>query len=620
MSKMRAMDIVMMEHQEPQLVHRPDLRNTSDIILRRKLEAPNHIAFHTQRAADGDESGRYQDITMTEFSDTVDRIALSLIGAGLEVGQSCIVMASTSYEWALAEWAIWRAGGVVVPVYETSPKKIFDHIKNELGVKIAFISDSIVERLSLDENNYPDTLIISIEKIETFAADAVVEKNLEFLSARAQNRDDVASIVYTSGTTGEPRGTQILHRNFIDLILNVQAAWSDVLNDQGRTVIFLPLAHVLARGLQMICMWAGMRITYMSDPRKLIASLPELRPTFLVAVPRIFQKIIEATRQQAQDKHIGHLWVRAEQNARLWGELAEEADLNNTTVTALASWKQRIEHTIFDRLFYARIRKLLGGSMEFILSGAAPLSRDISLIFRGFGLPIMEGYGLTETTAPLAGNRPGRIRSGSVGELIPGTTVRIAQDGSILVKGVGVSPGYLDPRATAQSYQDGFFNTGDIGELRDGFLYITGRAKDMLVTAGGKTVAPAQWESLVEAHPLIEHAIMVGDNEPYLSALLILDKQNLCDNTKEVLAGIDLQQDLEVYMEVTHPSIIRELEKVVAHANSSVSRAEGVKIIRVLLADLNQDSGLITPTMKIKRGRALAYFRPVIESIYRDKD
>ncbi|USR78715.1 AMP-dependent synthetase/ligase [Arcanobacterium pinnipediorum] len=612
----------MIEHNEPQRVYRPDLCYTYDIVAQRRAQAPDHVAFHVSEYDSSNRNGSvdYRDITMTEFSTVVDRIALSLIQSGLNVGQPCIIMASTSYEWALAEWGIWRAGGVVVPVYETSPVEILAHIVKELDVQIAFVSDAIVDKLMLEQGNLSKIHIVSIEKISEFAAQCVTERDVAMLDSRARDREDVASIVYTSGTTGQPRGSRILHRNFIDLVLNVQAAWSDVLNDRGRTVIFLPLAHVLARGLQMICMWAGMRITYMADPRNLIAALPAIQPTFIVAVPRVFHKILEATRHKAQAKYLGPLWSRAERHACNWGALAEEADLKNIPLSTLASLPQRLEHVIFDRLFFNRIRHLLGGCMEFILSGAAPLDRNISLMFRGFGLPVMEGYGLTETTAPLSGNRPGRIRSGSVGELIPGTTVRIAEDGSILVKGIGVSPGYIDSQATDEAYKDGFFNTGDLGEIRDGYLYITGRAKDMLVTAGGKTIAPAKWEALVEAHPWIEHAVMVGDNMPYVAALLVLDKQNLAENFKDILSVIPQTSQPKDYRIVTDERIVTELHKVVELANKHVSRADGVKRFQALLADLDQESGLITPTLKIKRGKVLEYFSEIVQAIYRRKN
>ncbi|WP_216378053.1 AMP-dependent synthetase/ligase [Arcanobacterium phocae] len=608
----------MIEHSEPQQVHRPDLRDTIDIVHERRLKAPSHIAFRVCTEDQETVAGgtRYRDICITDFCSTIDAIATRLVASGFQAGECAAIMAPTSYQWALAEWAIWRAGGIVVPIYETSPFSTLEHICHELSITRVFISNKLQltlrdEILSLDGVEF-----IPIDTIETNYRSSEGATDEKLLDSRHRKRDDVASVVYTSGTTGKPQGTRILHRNFIDLILNVQAAWRDVLNDSGRTVIFLPLAHVLARGLQMICIWAGMRITYMSDPRALIPALPELQPTFLVAVPRVFQKILDATRSKAREKHMIWLWNRAERTALAWGKRAEASDFAGTDFVESVPLKLRLEHKLFDILFYSKVRDILGGSMEFILSGAAPLNRDVSLMFRGFGLPVMEGYGLTETTAPLAGNRPGRIRSGSVGELIPGTTVRIAEDGSILVKGIGVAPGYLDPRTTASAYLDGFFNTGDIGELKDSYLYITGRAKDMLVTAGGKTISPARWESLVTAHPLIEYAIMIADDRPYPTALLILDNEasaRWASANNQRFPRVSLGQ----WSEVASEELRNNLKRIVHDANSHVSRAESVKDFRIISMKMSEDEGLVTPTMKIKRAYATKLFSQLIDNMYR---
>lgn len=599
------------EFSTPVAVERPDLPWSVALIRERARLAPKHIAFHVPATR----TAPARNYTLPEFLGLASRVAIGLRERGFQPGDAAAIMAATSFDWALAEWSTWIAGGVVVPIYETSPAATADTIITATKARVLFADADRAPLLTDLELDF-GVVTFTDSWIYDFAPEPTAEE-LRTLETITRSRDDVASIVFTSGTTGEPHGTKVLHRNFVDLVLNVQYAWKSILNEDGSTVIFLPLAHVLARGLQMICMWAGMRVTYMSQPAQLIKSLPALQPTFLVVVPRVAEKIVAAVRSNAESKHLGKLWNQAERTAEEWGCLNEEADRLSTPINQLASFGLRARHALFDRLFYKRIRSLLGGKLEFMLAGAAPLAPSYSLIFRGFGLPIMEGYGLTETTAPMSGNRPGAIRSGTVGQLVPGTSVRIADDGEILVRGIGVTPGYIDDGHTASAFTDGYFHTGDLGTLSDdGFLTVTGRAKDVLITAGGKNVYPARWEAKVEEDPLVSHAMIVGDRQPYLSAIVVLERSEI-ESWFEA-EGIDMPEIPENLgaLELKQPQIMERLKELMASANETVSRAEAVKKIRAVVVDLPTEAALLTPTLKLKKKEAIARFEQIVADLY----
>ena len=599
------------EFSTPIAKQRPDLPWSVALIRERARLAPDHVAFHVP-ASDGSPA---RDYTLPQFLALASRVAVGLRERGFRPGDAAAIMAATCFDWALAEWATWIAGGVVVPIYETSPAATAASIVATTNARVLFADADRAPSLGDIEVDF-GVVTFTSGWVNNFAPEPTANQ-LRELGGITRTRDDVASIVFTSGTTGEPHGTKVLHRNFVDLVLNVHFAWQSVLNENGSTVIFLPLAHVLARGLQMICMWAGMRVTHMSKPAQLIKALPELKPTFLVIVPRVAEKVVAAVRSAAEAKHLGKLWNSAERTAEQWGRLSEEADRLGVSINALASVALRAKHALYDRLFYQRIHSLLGGRLEFMLAGAAPLAPFHSLVFRGFGLPIMEGYGLTETTAPMSGNRPGAIRSGTVGQLVPGTSVRIANDGEILVRGIGVSPGYIDDEQTASAFTDGYFHTGDIGTLSDdGFLTITGRAKDILITAGGKNVYPARWEAKVEEDPLVAHAMIVGDRQPYLSAIVVLDRSEI--ESWFAAEGIDMPEIPANIgtLELKQPQIMERLKKLVASANESVSRAEAVKKIRAVVVDLPTEAALLTPTLKLKKKEAIARFEQIVADLY----
>ncbi|MDO5721430.1 MAG: long-chain fatty acid--CoA ligase [Actinomycetaceae bacterium] len=601
----RPQSAVASEYTVEQAVIRPDLHHVLDLLNERARLAPNHPAF--------DVDGRY--VTLPHFLKSTQIVAEHLRKIGLQPGANAIVMGATSYQWALAEWGIWQAGAVVVPVYDSSPLATVADIVSRTQAQTIICADDKVEILQGLGQLPPLVTFSQITDMEAAVSVAEEEDSFESTPIKVnwEGDDCPASIVFTSGTTGTSQAAVITHRNFIDLVLNVHAGWDTVLNDQGRTLIFLPLAHVLARGLQMICLASGMRVSYLSDPKQVVATLEAVEPTFLVVVPRVITKILTAIGPKADKAGVGWLWKQAYSCAVEWGQWREDADAGRA---GAASRSLQLRKAFFDRLFYAKIRKTLGGSMEFMLSGGAPLEKEVSLAFRAFGVPVMEGYGLTETTAPVAGNRPGAIRSGTVGIPVPGTTIRVDEDGHVLVKGVGVCAGYLDEAATAAAFQDGFFDTGDLGRLdEDGYLTITGRSKELLVTAGGKNVSPLLWENQVESDPLVEHALLIGDAKPFVSAVLVVDQETVRQQggrLDDIPAG-------EVYREVQDKALLERLQQIVRQANESVSRPEKAKKFRAIYARLSEDNQLLTPTLKLRRKQAHEAFKRLIDDLYEGK-
>jgi long-chain acyl-CoA synthetase len=599
----------MSERTTEPLVAVDDYRNVTDLLVQRAAAAPDHVAFDVET---GDAARPWRPVTTMEYLREVRALAKGLIASGVEPGDAIAILAPTRYEWAVADLASWFAGAVVVPVYETSAPEQVAAIVRDAGVRLGIGGSAAHVALLADAFAATGTGILGAWSMDAGPASLTqvgaraAEVDDEALEARRSHADldAAATIVYTSGTTGEPKGAVLTHRNFIGQVLNIAAAYREVVREDGNTVIFLPLAHVLARGLQLICLASGMRIAHIADTTRVVDSLQDLRPTFLVVVPRVLEKIRAAAAAKAAASHLSAVWRAAEGAAVEWGRHAER--------NRRPSMGLRMRHALFDRLFYARLRARMGGRLAYILSGGATLDARLSLLFRGIGAPVIEGYGLTETTAPLTGNLPGDIRSGTVGVPLPGSTVRIAEDGEILARGVGVFAGYRNPEHTAAAFVDGYFRTGDLGHLDGaGHLVLDGRVKDVIVTSGGKTVVPHGWEHTVELDPLVAHAIMVGEGRPYLSALLILDP----DHWRQWRTG-STAEPASALAAVDDPRLRAHLQKVVDAANARVSRAEQVRRFSLVLADLD-DTRLVTPTMKIKRRALLEQGADVLASLYR---
>lgn len=600
-------------------------RNATDLLTRRVNVAPQHIAFEVRHdsVADGEASTEWRPVTTEEFDAEVRGIAKGLIAAGVSPGDAVAVMAPTRYEWALVDMATMYAGAVVVPVYETSAPVQVAAIVDDAHVRIGLGGSSEHVALLTDAIAAQSTPALGVWSMDPadgadLAALAALGRSItdEALEERRTlaDLDSVATIVYTSGTTADPRGANLTHRNLVGQVLNVAAGYTDVVREDGNTIIFLPLAHVLARGLQLVCLASGMRIAHLSDPRDVVPTLATLRPTFLVVVPRVLQKIQGAAGSAAAEKHLGPVWAAAQRAAVERGRRAERGET--------AGLSLRLRHRLFDALFFRRLRALMGGRIDYLLSGAASLDAELALFFRGIGVPVLEGYGLTETTAPLTGNLPDDTRAGTVGVPLPGTTVRISDDGEVLARGVGVFAGYRNADATADAFVDGFFRTGDLGSLDEGgHLTLRGRLKDVIVTSGGKTVAPAPWESSIENHPLVAHAVLVGENKPYLGGVIVLDPETIGPWVEgQGLTGtIPTEPSADGTVLEIHDEHLRSvIDEAVETANAQVARSEQVRRFAVVIADISVENGAVTPTMKLKRAQFTERAQGVIKGLYAD--
>ncbi|MCW2165852.1 long-chain acyl-CoA synthetase [Microbacterium hydrothermale] len=605
----------MRESHTPALASLDAYANVTDLLVRRAAEAPDHVAFEVPPSGSAG-SNAWTPVTTAAFLAEVRALAKSLVAVGLAPGDAVAIMAPTRYEWAVADLATWFAGGVVVPVYESSSASQVEAIVADARIRVGIGgADAHVALLTDALASADDTVgVWSMDDLATLAdrGAAVSDEELEHRRTRA-GHDDPATIVYTSGTTGEPKGAVLTHANFLGQVLNIAAAYREVVHPAGNTIIFLPLAHVLARGLQLICIASGMRIAHLADPAAVVPTLATLRPTFLVVVPRVLQKIQAAAGDKAAAKGLSGVWGRARSTAIAAGRLAELQDAGTPRRAPLG---HRVRHAVFDALFYRRLRAVMGGRVDYMLSGGATLDGELSLFFRGLGVPVIEGYGLTETTAPLTGNLPGRIASGTVGLPLPGSTVRISDEGEVLARGVGVFAGYRDPKHDGEAFVDGFFRTGDLGRLDDaGRLVLEGRLKDVIVTSNGKTVVPVRWESAVEADPLVQHAVVVGEGKPYLSALLILDAEQAAAWAASAGLPFDARTPNGLRA-VDEPRLHAHLQRAVDAANALVARSEQVRRFELVVADLG-DRELVTPTLKIKRRVVVDRAADTIESLYR---
>ncbi len=613
------------QHSTPLLVDVDGYRNVTELLTKRAAEAPLHVAFEVPSAPEN-LTDPWRQVTTQGFLLEVSHLAKGFIAAGVQEGDAIAIMSATRYAWGVVDLAAWFAGAVVVPIYDTSSPTQVVAIVRDANVKLAVggspdqvrilrqaINETGVDALGVwamdAEASAPE--IPTIGELAERAAE-VTDDELE-RRRTAAGPDSPATIVYTSGTTGEPKGAVLTHRNFLGQVLNIAAAYGEVVHSEGNTIIFLPLAHVLARGLQLICLASGMRIAHLSDPANVVAALGVLKPTFLVVVPRVLQKVQAAAAQKASDKKLSGLWRAATSTAIAWGRYSEERDAGSNAHPALGL---RVRHAAFDRLFFGKLRAVLGGRVDYILSGGATLDAELSLFFRGIGVPIIEGYGLTETTAPLTGNLPGSIRSGTVGAPLPGLTVRISEDGEVLARGIGVFEGYRNPEHNVGAFIDGYFRTGDLGRLdTQGRLTLLGRLKDVIVTSNGKTVVPTVWENAAASNPLVSHAIMVGEGRSYLSALLLLDPEEVAAWAHKTGVTIGMVSDTG-FDEITDARLRAELEGTIDSANALVAHSEQVRRFTLVLADLN-DTTLVTPTMKIKRRIVLERGAIVVDKLYR---
>ena len=581
--------------------------NTADFVFDNAQTRPQHVALKRRR---GDS---WVDISAAQFAAEVTAVAKGLIAAGIAPGDRVAIMSKTRYEWTLADFALFTTGAVVVPIYETSSAEQVQWILSDSGARAIFAEtpehEQIVESVRSD---VPD--LDHVWTFENGALDALTEQGAggEIDDATVSERrsavrlDDLASIIYTSGTTGRPKGCELTHRCFVVEAVELLALLEEFFNSDTSTLLFLPIAHVFGRVIEIGALAAGCTLGHTADVKHLIDDLAAFRPTFVLAVPRVFEKVYNSAKQRAHAERKGRIFDRAEAVAIAYSEALDKGSV---------PLHVKAEHLLFDKLVYSRLRAALGGNCVAAVSGGAPLGARLGHFFRGMGVTIYEGYGLTETTAGVTVNRPEALKVGTVGRPVGGTTVRVVEDGELLFKAPHIFRGYWkNPDATAEALEpDGWFHTGDIGEIDDdGFVRITGRKKELIVTAGGKNVAPAVLEDRVRSHWLVSQCLVVGDQKPFIAALITIDPESfptwLQKNGRPAdTAMADIVDDAELRAEV---------QAAIDDANKAVSKAESIRKFVVLAEDWTEAGGQITPSLKLKRNVVHKEAAAQIEALY----
>jgi long-chain acyl-CoA synthetase len=595
----------------PALAEIPATANLAATVFRRAAEQPQAVVLRRPGA-----SGNWQDVTASQFKDEVVAVAKGLVAAGVEAGDRVALMSRTRYEWTLIDYAIWTAGAVTVPVYETDSAEQAEWILADSGARACFVETAKFEQ-TIDGFRDRVPALEHIWRIEpgdgasldvmTKAGTAVGDDVITGRAA-APEASDLATVIYTSGTTGRPKGCEVTHENLLADVRNAFLGPLKVIAaaEDPRTLLFLPLAHVFARIIEVGCMEGGIVLGHWGDLNALLPALASFRPTFILAVPRVFERVYNGAEQKAVSERKGAIFGRAAQVAIAYSRALDSP--------GRPAFGLRAQHTLFDRLVYGKLRAALGGQAQYAISGGAALTERLCHFFRGVGVTVLQGYGLTETTATTV-NRPDRNKIGTVGLPLPGVALKIAEDGEILITGPNVFAGYWrNEESTMETFtEDGWFRTGDVGELDDeGFLTITGRKKEMIITAGGKNVAPAVLEDRLRSHALISQCIVVGDGKPFIAALITLDPEALeawkARHGKPADATIaSLRED---------PDLVADVQRAVDDANQAVSRAESIRKFRILDHDFTQESGQLTVKLGIRRNVLLKDLAAEIEALY----
>ncbi|MCW2494375.1 AMP-dependent synthetase/ligase [Jatrophihabitans sp.] len=565
--------------------------NVADLVWDNATTRPQHVALRRRVGS------AWVDVTAQQFAGEVMAVAKGLMAAGIESGDRISVMSKTRYEWTVLDFAGFTVGAVVVPIYETSSAEQVDWILSDSGSRAVIVeTDAHVAIVESIRANTPD--LEHVWQIEQDAIGTLVGLGAEITDEEVTKRrqavtlDDPASIIYTSGTTGRPKGCQLLHRNFVNEFSELQTVLESFFNEQTSTLLFLPIAHVFGRVIEIGALHAGCTLGHTADVKNLIGDLGGFKPTFVLAVPRVFEKVYNTAKQGAHGSGKGKIFDKAEAVAIAYSEASQNG--------GKAGLALNLQHKVFDKLVYSKLRAALGGNCVAAVSGGAPLGARLGNFFRGCGVTIYEGYGLTETTAGMTVNSPDALKVGTVGRPVGGATIRIADDGEVLCKSPIVFAGYWqNPEATAESIDpDGWFHTGDIGELdEDGFLRITGRKKELIVTAGGKNVAPAVLEDRVRAHWLVSQCLVVGDQKPFIAALITIDPESW----PQWLSQHGKPADTTIASMVDDPELHADLQAAVDDANKAVSKAESIRKFTVLPDDWTEEGGQLTPSLKLKR-------------------
>ena len=587
----------------PSIIPPASAGNLTNLIAERAWFEPERVVV-SRPLGDG-----WQAVTAKEYEAEIRSVAKGLIASGISFGDRVAIMAKTRYEWTVLDFAIWFAGAVPVPIYETSSAEQVDWILTDsAAVAIIVETPALVELVkpimpATCKNiwNITDNALATLISAGKSISDDEISKRREALKP-----ETLATLIYTSGTTGKPKGVHLTHGNFLSECGNVVNGASDLfLKPGGSTLLFLPVAHVFGRMVQIGSITAGLHLAHCSDITKLPADLGTFKPTFVLAVPRIFEKIFNGAEAKAEAAGKGKIFHKAVEIA-----VAYSVAMDGKRVSPLL----KLKHGLFDKLVYSKIRAGLGGRVEAAISGGAPLGERLGHFYRGAGIRVLEGYGLTETTAGATLNLTAAHKVGSVGKPIPGTTIKIAEDGEVLIKGPIVMKGYWqNDAANAEVFtNDNYFRSGDLGKLDDeGYLYITGRKKELIVTAGGKNVAPAVLEDRLRANPLISQCMVVGDNKPFIAALVTLDPDSIkpwaVANKKEGASIADLTKD---------PTLLAVIQTAVDEANKAVSRAESIRKFTVLPVDFTIPGGQLTAKLSVKRHVVAQQFAREIDELF----
>jgi long-chain acyl-CoA synthetase len=614
----------MQEYSIPAVVQIAPSASLADVVFEGADREPETVIM--RRRADGG-GPPWREVTAAQFRGEVTALAKGLIAAGIGAGDRVALLSRTRYEWTLADYAILAAGAVTVPIYETSSAEQVEWILSDSGAR-ALIAETpahteaiaevlgrlpAVERIWLIEGGASDGADAA-RPLDSLAADGANVSDDALAERRsARTAADLATIIYTSGTTGRPKGCQLTHANMLADVRNAIGALPEIFTVSGRSaLLFLPLAHSFARIIQVGCLESGTVLGHTPDAANLVADLGSFQPTFILAVPRVFEKVYSGAELQASASPLKtRIFAAAARTAIEW---SKTLGVEGRPVPGRQGLGLRAAHALYDRLVYSKLRAATGGRVQYAVSGGAPLGERLGHFFRGVGITVLEGYGLTETSPVVSANLPSHNKIGTVGLPVPGVTVRIADDGEILVSGPNIFLGYWhNEAATAEMIDaDGWLHTGDLGELDDGHLRVTGRKKDIIVTAGGKNVAPAVLEDRLRAHPLVSQCMVVGDGRPYVACLVTLDEEAL-----EPWKGRHPQLATASLAELANnPELIAEIQVAVDDANKAVSRAESIRRFRILPVDFTEQEGYLTPSLKVRRGVVAKDFAADIDALY----
>lgn len=595
----------MREFEVPATYTIPEDANMSDGAFRHAERTPGLVVFNRP-----DGKGGWTDVTAAEFAKHVTAVAKGLIASGIELGDRVAILASTRYEWVVLDFAIWAAGGCTVAIFDSSSAEQARWILSDSGTKLIVVENARHRATIAEiEDGLPELgepLVIDDGAIDTLVArgkdlgdEAVHERRKQVKAASP------ASLIYTSGTTGRPKGVMLSHANLYAESAADRAAMPQFLKPGHRSLLFLPLAHVFARAVALAAFDAGVTVAHTADWSTLVEQFGEYKPDFILSVPRVFEKVFNGAKQKAHDGGKGKIFDLAADTAV---EYSQALDNGGPGLVL------KVKHTVFDKLVYGKLREAMGGRCKSAVSGGGPLGARLGHFFRGIGVTIYEGYGLTESTAAVSVNTPEHLKVGSVGRPLGGHAAKVAEDGELLLRGPVVFAGYWNnPAATEDAFDDGWFKTGDLGAIDEqGFITITGRKKEIIVTAGGKNVSPAMLEDSLRSHPLISQVMVVGDGKPFVGALITLDPEALPGwKTRN-----NVPEDTPIEKLIELPELTAEIDKAVKDTNKLVSHAEAIKKIRILPVDWTEESGELTPKMSLKRNVVMKNYATEVEAIY----